>query len=83
MADLNLSEHHSPESYKLLQLLQFLTPPKGLSISELNSTPVNATLYKPNNIKRVFFNLSCKKRRKNKRLKERKERMVKKMFGLT
>ena len=77
MADLNLSEHHSPESYKLLQLLQFLTPPKGLSISELNNTSVNATLYKPNNIKRVFFNLSCKK------LKERKERMIKKMFGLT
>ena len=66
MADLNLSEHHSPESYKLLQLLQFLTPPKGLSISELNSTPVNATLYKANNIKRVFFNSQLQKEKKQK-----------------
>jgi len=58
MDDLNLSEHYSPEGYKLLK---FLTPPKGLSISELNSTPVNATLYKPNHIERVFFNSQLQK----------------------
>lgn len=72
MDDLNLSEHYSPKGYKLLQLLKFLTPPKGLSISELNSTPVNATLYKSNHIERVFFNSQLQKRGENKRLKERK-----------